>query len=294
MGRLASGQELVKVMSSAQMRMLHAAMDSDQNDRVTPEEATAFVRNLRESLELQQAGKILKTMDANKDGQLSFDEFDTDLKHFKVDEDTKDRFRKAFHKFDDNGDGVLSQENALPLFNFMFPFQKLDTNKDGVLSFKEFTQIAAPKLKGLADSEVQNSMREAKQIFTGLDANSDTRLDAKEHFVYHSGIYAGTKALEKLFALADSNADDELTAKELVSCREHPQFGGSAAFNHAQDWIKRILESVDTIDPDLMAKALKKEDKLAKSLEKEKENRPRQPKRPKKPRKRKTVDKSEL
>ena len=83
--------------------------------------------------------------------------------------------------------------------------------------------------------------------------------------------------MEKLFALADSNADDELTAKELVSCREHPQFGGSAAFNHAQDWIKRILESVDTIDPDLMAKALKKEDKLAKSLEKEKENQPSSP-----------------
>ena len=100
--------------------------------------------------------------------------------------------------------------------------------------------------------------------------------------------------LPELGPLADINADDELTAKELVSCREHPQFGGSAAFNHAQDWIKRILESVDTIDPDLMAKALKREDKLAKSLEKEKENQPRQPKRPKKPRKRKTVDKSEL
>ena len=56
--------------------------------------------------------------------------------------------------------------------------------------------------------------------------------------------------MENLFALADSNADDELTAEELVNCREHPRFGGSAAFNHAQDWIKRLLETLERIAPE--------------------------------------------
>ena len=100
-----------------------------------------------------------------------------------------------------------------------------------------------------------------------------------ERRVYSQSYQDGV--LEKLFALADANMDDELTAEELIGCREHPQFGGSAAFHHAQDWIKRLVETMEMIDPD----------KMAKTMEQEK-----QPKRPKKPKKRKkaSVDKSEL
>ena len=41
-----------------------------------------------------------------------------------------DDLLKAFQSFDDNGDAVLSHEEVLPLFNFMFSFQNLDVNKE--------------------------------------------------------------------------------------------------------------------------------------------------------------------
>lgn len=76
----------------------------------------------------------------------------------------------------------------------MFTFYKLDRNQDGKLSIKEFKQIAAPKLESAPAEEVKASDTEAKTIFASLDADGDARLDAKEHYEYESGIYAGLSA----------------------------------------------------------------------------------------------------
>jgi len=244
----AAAQQIVKVMSGAQMRMLHMAMDTGGDALVSTEEAATFVRGLRTSLALQQVEKIHEAMDTSKDGMLSLDELTDDLQHFRIDDAQKRRFADSFSSFDDNGDALLSPEEALALFNFMFPFQKLDTNQDGALSRREFKQIAAPKLQHAPQAERDKSDIESKAIFASLDADGSKKLDAKEYFVYESGIYAALAALDKLFDLADTNADQQLSAEELVEVRQHQGFGGSAAYHHAQDWINKIEEAVKQVE----------------------------------------------
>ena len=81
---LTAGQELVKVMSGAQMKVLHTAMDLSLDGKVSLEEGVAFVRSLRNAVAQRQSKPILDTMDANKDGLLSLNEFKEDLRHFKL------------------------------------------------------------------------------------------------------------------------------------------------------------------------------------------------------------------
>lgn len=115
-----------------------------------------------------------------------------------------------------------------------------------VLTMREFKQIAAAKLEGASREQIAKSDEEAKAIFAGLDANGDARIDAKEHFAYASGTFAGLAAMQALFGLADTNGDRQLSSDELVECRSNPKFGGSAAFHHAQDWIHNIEAEVET------------------------------------------------
>lgn len=115
-----------------------------------------------------------------------------------------------------------------------------------VLTMREFKQIAAAKLQGASHEQIAKSNEEARAIFAGLDANGDARIDAKEHFAYASGTFAGLAAMQALFGLADTNGDRHLSSEELVECRSNPKFGGSAAFHHAQDWIHNIEAEVES------------------------------------------------
>uniref|UniRef100_A0A7S3B448 EF-hand domain-containing protein n=1 Tax=Haptolina ericina TaxID=156174 RepID=A0A7S3B448_9EUKA len=239
-----SCQQLIKLMSSAQMKMLHAAMDGDGDELVSFEEASNVVRELRTAEAWRQGMPIMQNMDSNKDGFLSHAELVEDLSHFRIPLARKAAFADSFASFDEDGDGLLSSDEVLPLINFMFPFQKLDSNQNGVLTLSEFRAIAAPKLTGAPAAEVAKSKAESKVIFVALDADSDGRLSGKEHYTYESGIYAGLAALRKLFELSDTTGDGLISADEMVECRSNQQFGGSAAYHHSQDWINRIEQVV--------------------------------------------------
>ena len=116
---------MVKVMSGAQMRQLHATMDTDADSLVSLDEAFTFVKVLRTSLEAQSSFRIMEIMDANKDGRLSQQEYAKDLRNLNIPDE-----RKLHGNVLDEVDAVLSHEEVLPLFNFMFSFQNLDVNKE--------------------------------------------------------------------------------------------------------------------------------------------------------------------
>lgn len=236
-------QEVIKIMSGDQMRILHTAMDSDKDGSVTLPEGSLFVRELcLEPMQLKTA-PIVKIMDTNNDSYLSLEEFKEDLNHMPtIDLDRKEDFVRHFASFDDDGDSLLSYPESLPLFTFMFSFQKLDNNKDGVLTFEEFTQIAAEKLDGAPAKEIEKSKAQAKEIFRDLDIDGDNRINAKEHFIYDSGIYGGLSAWNMFFELGDTDKDGGLSKEEIVLVRENPRFGGSAAYHHSKYWFEKIVE----------------------------------------------------
>ena len=231
-------------MSGAQMRVLHAAMDMDHDKLASLDEAAQLVTYLRTQVKAQQTVRIMTTMDTNGDGGLSAGELQEDLRHTKLDASLKEHLVSSFSSFDKDGDALLSLEEVQPLYDFMLGFQKFDTNKDRLLTRREFKQIAAEKLAGASPEEVKKSDDESKAIFAGLDSDGDKRLNALEYYAYSSGVYAGLAALDKLFEMADTDGNKALSAEELVECRHHQQFPGSAAYHHSQDWINKLEEMV--------------------------------------------------
>ena len=163
----AAGQMQIQSMSGAQMRILHAAMDEDSDGRVTIAEGAKLVRRLRTALMLRQSAPIMQTMDTDRDGYLSAEEFRADLEHMDV--KGKRTIEDSFDGFDTDRDGRLAAEEALPLFTFLLPFQKLDTDLDGRLTLSEFQEVAAERLASAGPEERKKAAREGRTIFAGLD-----------------------------------------------------------------------------------------------------------------------------
>ena len=105
---VARGQTVEKIMSGRQMRVLHAGMDADGDELVTLEEGSSFVRSINLMRVRSQSVRIMENMDTNTDGLLSLDEFEADLRHFKMDADRKVDFVQRFTSFDEDGDSLLS------------------------------------------------------------------------------------------------------------------------------------------------------------------------------------------
>jgi len=227
-------------MTSDQMRTLHIFLDTDGDSAVSSEEGVPFVRDLASSHFTYDAARVVALMDADGDGALTFVEFSDDLRQTSLEEARKNDLIGRFAEFDADGDGLLTPAEAAPLMCYMFHMGKLDADGDGALDYEEFAQVAAPKLEGRSQKHVEQSAREGRDIFVGLDTDGDGRLDAREYFLYESGVYAGVVAWKMLFDLADADEDGGVTAEELVMVREHPKFAGSAAYHHSKSWIEKI------------------------------------------------------
>lgn len=248
MASVAAGQELIKITSAEQMALLHLAMDTDHDGSLTPEEGSKFLRDMNRETGRMQAMGIMGNMDTNRDGLLSLDEFREDVKHFKtISDEKKEDFANHFPSFDDDGDGSLSLDEALPLFNYMFPFRQVDSDGDGLLTLKEFRQIAQAKLQNAPPQEIEKSEEEAKSIFAGLDFDGDGKINPKEHYVYESGLYATLTAWEALFRMSDTDEDGKVSGEDFIAVRENRQFPGSAAYHHSKEWVRRIEEVVKEV-----------------------------------------------
>jgi len=234
------GQNMEKMQSGGQMRLLHTGMDVDGDESVSLDEGSALVQSICIMPMYHQSASIMQNMDTNKDEQLSLDEFTEDLKKLaKVTEEQKLDYTNRFASFDEDGDKVLNMYEVLPLFNYMFHFKKIDNNNDGVITGKEFQQVRR-NMEHLRQEEIDESLVKSKTIFKELDENGDRGLDAHEHFVFQSGCYASLKAWIGLFELADSNKDGHATADDFAAVREHAEFPGSAAYYHSRQWIKTL------------------------------------------------------
>lgn len=229
----ADGQELVKIMSADAMRSLHTILDADSDGAVSRTDGEAFVADVSSTVLLSQAGRIFRTMDANGDGRLDAHEFAAELEQLDVEFSTS-----SFTRFDLDGDGTLTVNEAAVLFCALFRLRPLDANGDGALSPEEFRAVAKQH------QESQEVQAEGRAIFRELDADGDGVLDPHEYYRYESGVYAGVAAWRSFFALADQDKDGRLTEEETVVVREHPRFGGSAAYHHSKFWIDAIEQLV--------------------------------------------------
>lgn len=242
------GQEIIKITSAEDMQFLHLALDNDVDGFIKEEDGIIYIKELVLQKKAMAAFGIMQHMDKDQDGKLSLEEYKDDLQHLNMDDKLKEDFVKSFSDFDDDGDGMLSRMEVLPLFAYMFPFQKLDLDKDGYLTKAEFMKTAKSLPDEASPELKQEFENDANRIFKALDMNEDMKLDPKEYFHYESGLLAGLEAWKELIVMSDKDGDGKVSSEDWVEVRHNPKFGGSAAYHHSKEWIKQIKEIFNGYD----------------------------------------------
>jgi len=226
------GTELA--LSEAQLAGLHGRIDLDGDGKVTLEELLLHARAASRSIARQDVRSIFDELDADHDGRLSLEEHIGDLEKQVEGADHEELLdferRKEvevakFAAADDNGDGLLDEEEAPALF---YPethegvlevavqevLRVRDRSRDGRLSLLEFWDVdeADAGDTGLSEEEVTD--------FHRLDRDGDGYLDAGDLRQWESGRFHTEAALRKLLEAADADRDLHLTREELVRAKD--------------------------------------------------------------------------
>jgi Ca2+-binding EF-hand superfamily protein len=153
----------------AQDAELFDRLDANKDGFITPDEAGG-----EEKKRLFE--RLLRTVDKNKDGKLSREEFAEGIKT-REEAPREERagiptLAQVLERFDKNGDGKLSKEEAPE--RMKENFDRLDANKDGVLDKEELGRSLA-LFGGPAGGQAFY-----EEMFKRQDANKDGKLTADE------------------------------------------------------------------------------------------------------------------
>ncbi len=170
--------------------------------------------------EIQAAAASLRTLDANSDGELTFDEFEPQRQDSGA---TPDQLVTQLMAFDKNGDGVLTPDELPARMQAMFT--RGDTNHDGKLTAAEIRDMAQHSGRATGQraepGKAGMNMR-LDPLLNALDANHDAVISAAEM----------EAASAELLAL-DANHDGVLQPEEM---RVRQQTPAERAAHLLEEW----------------------------------------------------------
>jgi Ca2+-binding EF-hand superfamily protein len=178
------------------------------------EQAVAILRKELNYPE-QRALHFVKMFDHNHDGQLSVSEFNQFKKKI---EETKKQLESTFARFDRDGNGYVTLEEAsvvlqkepfrLPSDKVKALLERFDKDKNGKLDYHEFAGFFA---------EAKASNEEVSSRFDQLDKDRNGFLSADEVTDVLQQLLGFDKSMAgSLIALFDTNKDGQLDKTEFL------------------------------------------------------------------------------
>jgi len=212
-----------KPLTPEQMHALHAQIDNNGNGMVSLAEVTNFAQKMRRALAKSELDKIMTDMDTDKDGKLSWPEFLGDARE--MPEEEQNEKHTQFKDLDINNDQALDMDELAQMYHHhtndkvemdltILAMKDRDTDKNGALSLREFFQDLQVEGEPLVRIEA-----EEQKLFKQLDKDNSGTLTLTELKAWESGSYQAETAVKKLFAKADENGDNVLTAEEMAGVR---------------------------------------------------------------------------
>jgi len=201
-------------------------IDGDNDGATSLDELQSF--GLDTARRIAQKGFRMSTrLDADKDGSLSLQELEADIKqiqetHQESPEEQKARLTREHDKFktaDRDHDGKLTGEELVSFFNPQFDyelwlvqvrpaFESNDIDNDGKLSPTEF--FSGKSSKGT----------DAREDFKRADVDEDGSVSLTEFHAWTSGLQELRGDMQKLLKAADENSDGRASLEELLAARE--------------------------------------------------------------------------
>lgn len=232
-------------LTSSQIRELLLKFDTNRDGKGSMNELVDFAHDVRKERSRKDIPHILEELDkGRKDGKLSMQEILKDIEgyYFEGDDQKLLAARKAldtkkFKLADEDGDGLLNQEEMHSFFNpesneailnltVEANLKEKDRNNDGKLDPRELWDISGES-KGQVSAEELTA-------FGKLDKNKDGYLNVDEFTDWESGRFHTSEALQKIFELGDSNKDNQITVPEFDAAKA--QIAGTDAQYHLMEW----------------------------------------------------------
>lgn len=195
----------------------------------------------------QEIDIIFNAMDADGDGEVTYEEFvklmcpdaATIINKFRKTYKNMAEVKAAFRKFDKNRDGSLSKgELERVMFSTGVSFTDVevdaimnlgDTDGDGFIDLEEFTKLMSPsavdvvvKLRGN-----YSSIADVKLAFQTIDADADGLL-SREEVLTAPGNKFDVEEVNAIFELGDTDGDGQIDMGEFIAIM-YPSAGEAIA-----------------------------------------------------------------
>lgn len=206
------------------LRLVIPLIDKNGDGKITVQELAAWTGRSMKNFYKQEAENRLKTLDTNKDGKVSWEEYVKDAENRGgVTEKQKQRDRRRFDHAREKEDGLLSRDGLISMFHpeenpNMFGIiveefmEFVDTDKDGFLSFDEY--------KGKTVDTGNTDQQTAKDSFKRLDQDNDGKLNKEEMKLWLAAVNTSSQAKNQAqtqVKMADDNKDGVLSEMEIVN-----------------------------------------------------------------------------
>jgi len=248
-------------LTNDKLHQVHTAWDENGDNQVSKQELGHFVEKQHQDVALADLDNKLKQKDVSKDGLVSLEEHlasvDTEdsatFKPARVKAEQKSLEAAKFKAADTNSDGLLDRSELAAIvspgthasvLNVMVKHSmgKADLDGNGKLTFDEF--VASPlyadahrdakfeEVEGTEDEEDQQ-----KEIFSMLDKDGDSYIDADELGTIASGAIKRETMVSEVIASVDQNGDAHIDSTELIRARDFVY--DSDLQNYLIAWAKR-------------------------------------------------------
>ncbi|XP_005991003.1 reticulocalbin-3 isoform X2 [Latimeria chalumnae] len=252
--------QLTPEESKERLGVIVGKIDGDSDGFVTVSELIAWIRHVHSRYIQEDVAKQYRRYDANRDGNVTWDEIKTQLYGHLSDDEFHDvddkhsykrmlmRDERRFKAADRDGDLIASREEFTA---FLHPeefehmrdiivtetIEDIDKNGDGLLDVDEYIGDLYASEDGENEPDWVKTERDQFKEFR--DLNKDGKMDRAEiaHWIL-PGEYDPVEAESKhLIYESDKNKDEKLTKQEILD--NWNMFVGSQATNYGEDLTRK-------------------------------------------------------
>lgn len=160
-------------------------MDSDGNGFVSEVEFRNAIRKLNLGMTSREIDQLMRKIDSNSDGKISWQEFISKFKTNDIDETIKLRGKEKMAR--------LKEQMILHMTSPTDAYRFFDSSKAGKMTYQEFSQMII-KLSGMS-GETQPAYAVMKDLFDTVDVRKDGIIDPNEWQQTFGNVTEGSKKL---------------------------------------------------------------------------------------------------
>ena len=144
--------DISKCMSSRMTQSVSCLFVVDRSGHISKKELKKVMRALNVELDDKEIHSLIKLMDADGNGEVSYDEFKAVMaKNYFPRQCRKDQLEAAFKRYDSDGNGYLTADEIQRVManvgrhmtrtEVKSMMQSLDSDRNGKISFDEFLKL---------------------------------------------------------------------------------------------------------------------------------------------------------